>query len=162
MIDEFKKRYGAKLMAMEFFLHNAEQLTQVSSFVCDHFDENKKPLKVKITAAGNRSLSQNAFQHVIYGEISKYLISKGRSDCSPAWVKAMLKNKYLGWGYQTFVDVETGEKTRREVLRSTSKLDKGEAMDFITNILQWAESIGCIVKVPEESEYMQLMRSQNE
>ncbi len=35
-----------------------------------------------------RSLSQNALSHMWYSEISEYLISKGKTFATPAWVSA--------------------------------------------------------------------------
>ena len=78
------------------------------------------------------------------------------------WVKMMLKNQFLGCESLTYTDLKTGDKTDRMELRSTHKLDKGEAMQFITQCLEWAQSIACDIKVPEDSDYMRAMRSQNE
>ena len=108
-----------------------------------------------------RSLDQNAFQHVIYKEISDYLISKGRKGCSPGWVKRMLKNHFLGWEQVEFVCIKTGEVTKREQLKSTRLLDVGESMHYTTQILDWACSIGCEIKIPERCEYRKLINSQN-
>lgn len=107
-----------------------------------------------------RSLSQNAFQHVIYDEISRYLISRGRIDCSPKWVKKMLKNKFLGWEDQEFVDIETGEVTTRQCLRSTSKLDMGEAVHYTDQILMWASDIGCEIKIQTMCDYRKYKEAQ--
>lgn len=160
MINEFKSRYGATLNMQEFFISNADDVSQISSFIHDHFDSETSPLKVKITNTGKRSLSQNAFQHVIYAEISKYLISKGRTDWSPAYTKEQMKNNFLGWEDRVYTNVKTGLKSTHIALRSSSKLDKGEAMNYITQMLDWAESIGCQIKVPESCEYMSLLRLQ--
>lgn len=109
-----------------------------------------------------RSLSQNAFQHVIYEEISKYLVSKGRKDWTPGFTKENMKNTFLGWVDEEFTNMQTGEIVTKSVLRSTSKLDLGEAYNYTTQILDWANSIGCFIKIPESSEYYQLMQDQNQ
>jgi len=108
-----------------------------------------------------RSLSQNSFMHVIYRDISNYLISKGRSEWTPGKVKLMLKNKYLGWTEVEFTDVVTGQVTTREVLKSSSALDVGAANHFITEIIEWAASIGIEIKVPAECEYRDVLNTQN-
>jgi hypothetical protein len=100
-----------------------------------------------------RSLSQNAFQHVIYAEISAYLISRGRTDCNELWVKDMLKNQFLGWEEKEFVNIKTGEITVREVLRSTAGLDTGDAVHYTDQILAWAADIGCQIKIPTMCDY---------
>jgi hypothetical protein len=149
-------------MAYEFLIPPTEDgwLSFVSQMT-DIRDGSDNTLKVKVTSTGKRSLSQNAFQHVIYQEISKYLISKGRSEWTPEFTKKNLKNKFLGWVDDEFIDVKTGCKSVQSVLRSTSKLDKGESFHFTTAILDWAESIGCFIKIPESCEYRQLQEQQN-
>ena len=161
-IKKLTEIYGAKLMAFEKLVTSQEGLHEISSYVCDHFDNGGGALKIKITNSGKRSISQNAFQHVCYQEISQYLISKGRTEWSPDFVKKNLKNKFLGWIQEPFVDIKTGERCDIWTLRHTSKLDKGEAMNYITQILDWAESIGCHIRIPEDSEYYQAMQQQNQ
>jgi len=139
---------------------NAHQIDQLSNF-----------LKVSIPKEGwrvtfapwkeKRSLDQNSFQHCIYQDISEYLISRGRKDCTPEWVKAMLKNKFLGWVPQEFTDLITGAKVTRDVLRETAKLDVGEAYYYTTEIIEWASSIGLEIKIPTHCEYSNLRNAQN-
>lgn len=147
---------------MEFLLTSADDLLKVSGYVNDHFDDAGKPLKVVIKQAGKRSLSQNAFSHAIYQDVSKYLIQRGREDCTPEWVKQMLKNTFLGWEEIEIVNVVTGERVIRQELRHTSKLSKGEMMNYITQLLDWAESIGCQIKIPVNSDYFKYMESMND
>jgi len=109
-----------------------------------------------------RSLSQNALQHVIYSDISEYLISKGRKRCTPVWVKSALKNQFLGWTETEFTDLNTGEITNRQVLRSTKDLDVGESCHYTTQILDWAQSIGCNIKIPAKCEYRDMLNKQSE
>ena len=158
-IDELIERYGGELMAFEKLVTSVDDLHEISGYAHDHFEQGGGALKVKITNSGKRSLSQNAFQHVCYQEISKYLIAKDRNEWTPEFVKKNLKNKMLGWQTETFVDVKTGERRDIWTLKSSSKLDKGEAMNYITQIMDWAESIGCHIKIPEDSEYMKAMQS---
>ena len=100
--------------------------------------------------------------HVVFTEVSSYLISRGRTEWTPEFVKEQLKNKFLGWEEKEFIDVKTGEKTTKSVLVKTSTLDKGDAYQFTTEILDWAESIGCQIKIPANCEYMDLRREQLE
>ena len=109
-----------------------------------------------------RSLSQNAFQHVIYNEISVFLISKGRTDWCPKFTKRNMKNNFLGWEVTEYTDVKTGEITTREELISTSGLDVGVACDYITKLLDWAQSIGCTIKIPAQCEYRDYLDKQDE
>jgi len=88
-------------------------------------------------------------------------MAKGRTDCTAKWIKQMLKNKFLGWRDESFTDISTGEKFTREVLRSTADLDKGDACHYTTQLLEWADSIGCQIKIPADSQYMKYMDEQN-
>lgn len=108
-----------------------------------------------------RTLSMNALQHCIYAEVSRYLISKGRLEWSPGFVKKNLKNKFLGWETEVFVDVVTGERREVQSLRKTSELDKGDSYLYTEQIIDWASSIGCEVKIPEKCEFMSLQLQQN-
>lgn len=109
----------------------------------------------------SRSLSQNAFQHIIYSGISKYLISKGRKDWTPAYTKEQMKNNFLGWRKKEFTNVLTGEVEINKVLIPTSSLDVGESFNYTTSLLDWAQSIGCNIKIPEKCDYRDLQEKQN-
>ncbi len=149
-------------MAIEGFLNNVDDLHGLSSIVHDHFEDGGKALKYKITDCGKRSLSQNAFQHIIYQEISKYLISKGRTDWTPEYTKENMKNAFLGWKDKEYIDVKTGKRSVRSVLRKTSTLDKGDSFRFTTDLIGFSESIGLMIKIPESSDYMKFKNEQNE
>lgn len=107
-----------------------------------------------------RSVSQNAFQHVIYNELSKYLISKGRNDWDVKKVKFEMKNNFLGWKQTECVNVLTGEVTIKEVLIGTSGLDVGESYYYTTRLLDFSQSIGCTIRIPEKCDYRDLMEQQ--
>ncbi|PUE78209.1 hypothetical protein C3D71_07420 [Cronobacter sakazakii] len=107
-----------------------------------------------------RSLSQNALAHMWFAEISDYLIKRGKSFASPAWVKDALKHSYLGYERREMTDVITGEKTIISSLRHTSELDTGEMHFFLSQVEAWALSIGCRLTIPEDCEYAQLRAEQ--
>lgn len=108
-----------------------------------------------------RSLSQNSLSHVWYEQISKYLVSRGKSFASPEWVKDAMKHTYLGYEKREMTDVITGEKTIVSSLRHTSDLDIGEMFDYMSKVQAWAAVIGCLVSVPSDSEYQQLREKQD-
>lgn len=121
-----------------------------------------KAYRVNIVEWRNkRKLSQNGLQHVIYDEISEYLIRKGRTDWTPKYTKNQMKNNFLGWITEDFTNVLTGEVTTRQVLKKTSDLDTGEAYDYTTRLIDWAHNIGCEIKIPEKCEYRELQDLQN-
>lgn len=125
----------------------------------------KEPKKYRVNIVlwrEKRSISQNSLQHVIYSDISKYLISKGRIEWTEKKVKESLKSKFLGWEQREIIDVVTGEITVKEMLKESSKLDVGEAFHYTTQIIEWAESIGCEIKIPAKCEYREIMERQND
>lgn len=147
-------------MATDFFVITPESWLACVSH-CQDLLEDGASLKITVKDGRKRSLSQNAFQHVIYSDISRYLISKGRKEWTPEFVKENLKNKFLGWEDKEYIDVETGKKSLRSVLRRTSQLDVGDSYNYTTQIIDWAEAIGCKIKIPANSVYMELYRDQN-
>ncbi|HCI6421250.1 TPA: recombination protein NinB [Klebsiella quasipneumoniae subsp. similipneumoniae] len=108
-----------------------------------------------------RSLSQNATLHMWFGEISAYLIKRGKSFASPEWVKEALKHTYLGYEMTVRTDVITGEQVEIKTLRSTSSLDTGDMHIFMNKVEAWAAMIGCLVTIPADSEYQQLREQQD-
>ncbi len=104
-----------------------------------------------------RSLSQNALSHMWYSEISEYLISRGKTFATPAWVKDALKHTYLGYETKDLVDVLTGDITTIQSLRHTSDLDTGEMYVFLCKVEAWAMNIGCHLTIPQSCEF-QLLR----
>jgi hypothetical protein len=138
-----------------------EQLENCFRFLRSTFPEQGWRVEFKIWR-DSRSLSQNSFQHAIYEDISRYLITRGRTDCTPEWVKDAVKNKFLGWVDKEYVDIITGARTTRQVLRSTKDLDVGEAVHYTDQLLEWASSIGCEIKIPALCEYRDCKEAQTQ
>ena len=107
-----------------------------------------------------RSLSQNALSHMWYSEISEYLIGRGKTFATPAWVKDALKHTYLGYETKDLVDVVTGEITTIQSLRHTSDLDTGEMHIFLTKVEAWCAQFGLALTIPHGCEYQQLQQKQ--
>ncbi len=108
-----------------------------------------------------RTLSQNATLHMWLGEISAYLIKRGKPFASPEWVKQALKHTYLGYETVEMTDVITGLKTEVHTLRKTSRLETGDMFLFMEKVEAWAAMIGCMVTTPSNSEYHQLREGQD-
>lgn len=109
-----------------------------------------------------RSLSQNALFHVWVGELSNYLISKGRKDAGKEFSKDLLKHTFLGYEDVKRVNALTGEVVFTSTLKQTSKLGVGEMTYFMSQCYSWCLDIGLMLPIPETSEYYQLMQSQTE
>lgn len=148
-------------MKGNYVIDSKEQLVAVFGYIKEAV-LNGDPISLQVKPyKKTRSLSQNAFQHVIYGEVSKYLIRHGRKEWNPEFVKKQLKNKFLGWVQTEFVDVLSGEVSIKEELKSTADLDTGESYHYTTQILEWASSIGCYINVPADCEYRTIQEHQN-
>lgn len=148
-------------MKGNYVIDSKEQLVAVFGYIKEAV-LNGDPISLQVKPyKKTRSLSQNAFQHVIYGEVSKYLIRHGRKEWNPEFVKKQLKNKFLGWVQTEFVDVLSGEVSIKEELKSTADLDTGESYHYTTQILEWASSIGCHINVPADCEYRTIQEHQN-
>ena len=89
------------------------------------------PVSVQLKSHTKRSLSQNALAHKWFGELSAWLVSKGKDFATPEWVKAAMKSTFLGYVEVVDTDVITGKKTSRQELRHTSSLDTGEMKLFM-------------------------------
>lgn len=108
-----------------------------------------------------RSVSQNALFHKWVGELSVYLVSKGRKSADEAFCKDLLKHTFLGYELIERTDALTGKKTQVEQLKKTSKLDAGEMHQFMNKCYQWCVDVGLFLTIPETSEYYQLMQMQD-
>lgn len=119
------------------------------------------PVQVKLSGKKARSLSQNSLSWVWYGEISRWLISKGKDFATPQWVHDAMAHTFLGHEDVMDTDVVTGVSTRRSALRGTSKLDTGEMKLYLDMVHGWALNYGLLLTTPEDCEYMRLSRQEN-
>lgn len=103
----------------------------------------------------SRSLNQNRLSHMWYGEISEWLIRRGKTFASPRWVKDAMKHTYLGYEDVEHTDVVTGAKTTVQQLRHTSELKTGEMYDFLCKVEAWAMTLGILLTIPQNCEFMQ-------
>ena len=119
------------------------------------------PVSVQLKSHTKRSLSQNALAHKWFGELSAWLISKGKDFATPEWVKAAMKSTFLGYVEVVDTDVITGKKTSRQELRHTSSLDTGEMKLFMDMVYGWVLDRGVMLTIPDNSEYRQLCNLEN-
>lgn len=119
------------------------------------------PVSVQLKSHTKRSLSQNALSHKWFGELSAWLVSKGKDFATPEWVKAAMKSTFLGYAEVVDTDVITGKKTSRQELRHTSSLDTGEMKLFMDMVYHWALDRGVMLTIPDNSEYKQLNDMEN-
>lgn len=108
-----------------------------------------------------RSLSQNNLLHLWMGELSAFLISKGRKQANPEFCKELMKHTFLGYVEVERVSALTGEVTTHRQLRHTSQLDTGEMFSFMCKVQCWCVDKGLFLTIPESSEFYQLNEKAN-
>lgn len=129
--------------------HKNEIDTAIKSFrkVMEDWDYTK-PLAWKPEPyIPSRSLSQNALMHIWFSEMANHFSPKVGVD--EEGIKYLMKNMFLGTE-----DIKVGNTTIPNQVRSTSKLDKGEMMEFLNNIYAWAIDHGVQLSNPQNSEWM--------
>ena len=119
------------------------------------------PVSVQLKSHTRRSIPQNATAHMWFGELSRWLISKGKDFATPEWVKAAMKSTFLGYAEVVDTDVITGKKTSRQELRHTSSLDTGEMKLFMDMVYHWALDRGMMLTIPDGCEYQKLTKREN-
>jgi hypothetical protein len=119
------------------------------------------PVSVDVKSHSKRSLPQNALAHAWFGELSRWLIGKGKDFATPEWVKCAMKSTFLGYVEVVDTDVVSGRKTTRSVLRHTSSLDTGEMKLFMVMIYLWALDRGVALTIPDGCEYQKLTNQEN-
>jgi len=141
--------------AKKFILNNQSAQDSCAGYIMRL--ELDDPLQVEIRPfKKSRSLSQNATFHMWVGEISKYLIKRGKTDWNADFTKLNLKHTFLGYEDIEHIDMTTGEVTVKSQLRHTSDCDTGEMYHFMGLVEQWAANIGCLVTIPRFCEYRSL------
>lgn len=110
----------------------------------------------------NRTLDQNALFHMWCGELSRFLLKHGRKWATPEFVKDMLKHSFLGYKDTMRLDVSTNQPAKVRELIHTSDLSSGDMFHFMEQCEAYSVGIGCLLTIPEKSEYMQNKRTQNQ
>lgn len=147
-------------MVIKGFKLTLESLPELLKQIMPELKTSNLRVDVKIWKDA-RSIPLNSFQHVIYGELSRYLIKRGRGDFTPEYAKMTLKNWFLGWEDMEVTDLSNGKPKIVSVLRETSKLDRGEAHRYTEQIIEWCESVGLTIKIPINSDYFKFCNEQN-
>ena len=128
----------------------------------EHFDFESSVEVVIRPIAAKRTLSQNALFHMWCNELSSYLLKNGRKWAAPEFVKDMLKHSFLGYKDAMRLDVSTNQPTKIRDLIHTSDLSTGDMFHFMEQCEAYSVGIGCLLTIPEKSEYMQNKRVQNQ
>lgn len=141
----------------EFWLvKDKQQLRQRLEFFQKYLESEwnwEYPVEWKVKRhISKRSLSQNALFHVWCREMSEHFKSKG-ADITEEKMKELIKYKLLGTE-----DRQINNTVIPGQVRETSGLDRGEMMEFMDGVMEWALDHGVKLTCPQDSEYMTLKR----
>ena len=113
-------------------------------------------IKLEWSAGSNRSISQNGLYWMWMGQLAESFNARSKDG---QWSKDdmhdLMRHKFLGYESKTI-----GKTELKDILRSTTKLQKGEMHHYMTQIDAWAVEVGVFLTHPEDSEYMKLMERQ--
>ena len=125
--------------------------------------EFESTMQVKIEPEKKRrSLDQNALFHMWCGELSRFILSKGNKFATPEFVKDMMKYNFLGKTKIRRANFQTGKWEDDFELVHTSKLSTGEMFHFMEQVLCWANEKGCLLTIPNDSEFMKIRTQVNQ
>lgn len=142
-------------MAYECLLISPDAMMQLSSYVHDHFEDSAKPLKVRITQGGQRSLSQNALYWMWLGELVQQVKAKSGESYTTDDLHEYFKHRFCPSRPLTF--------GKREItVHSTTRLDSGEMTRYLTHVHEWAIGAGFKLTIPIDSEYRELLERQEQ
>lgn len=119
------------------------------------------PLVLKPEAYKNpRTLTQNALMHIWFREIAEAMNKAGMKIDGEDYTAddAKLLMKYLFLGTE---DIIRGKLVIKDQLRSTRKLDKGDAQHFMDDIVDWCDGKNILLSNPAGNEYAKLREAQN-
>jgi hypothetical protein len=121
----------------------------------DLLAESKRGIKIKVTAVGARSLSQNRLMWSWYGEIANQIQEKGKGEFSSDDLHEYFKDEFCPQKQLKF-----GSKTK--IVKSTTRLDTGEMTRYLNQIHHWCSGAGFKLTIPDDCEYAENMRKQDE
>ena len=141
-------------MSELWIVKDRSHLEQRVKFFADYLDKEwnwEYPVEWKVKRyIPKRSLSQNALFHVWCREMAEHFKSKG-ADVDEEKMKELIKYKILGTE-----DRQISNTIIPGQVRETSGLDRGEMMDFMDKVMEWALDHGVRLSCPQDSEYMKL------
>lgn len=115
-------------------------------------------IKLEWSAGSNRSISQNGLYWMWMADLAMSFNRRAKDDSE--WSKDdmhdLMRHKFLGYENKTI-----GSTELQPLLKSTTKLDKGEMHHYMTQIDVWAQEVGVYLPHPDDSEYMKLEAAQN-
>ena len=143
------------MQAAKYTVTSKQMLDQVYRD-CDKAIKDFGFIKVEWKAGSMRSINQNDLYWMWLGEIAHQTSEKSKQSFSKEDLHDWLREEYLGY--------ETKIVGKKEItaLKSTTQLTKGEMYFYMQQVDAFAHSHGFKLTIPEDSEYMNLKRKENE
>ena len=146
-------------MQGEFWrIENKQRIDEVFANLKQHILDTwdwAKPLALQVKPyEGKRSLDQNSLFHVWIREMVAHF-KPARPELDEEEMKSIVKYRFLGTE-----SIKAGKIMIENQLRHTSKLKRGEMYHFMEQVNQWCLDLGLNLTVPDDSEFMQIRRSQ--
>ena len=139
-------------------IENKQRIDEVFANLKQHILDTwdwAKPLALQVKPyEGKRSLDQNALFHVWIREMVSHF-KPARPELDEEEMKTIVKYRFLGTE-----SIKAGKIMIENQLRHTSKLKRGEMYHFMEQVNQWCLDLGLNLTVPDDSEFMQIRRSQ--
>lgn len=138
----------------------AEFATSMLFKLAQSFEQGKH-YRIQVTEHKGRTLSQNALFHLWCHEIAKQWEAKGWSPDVPDMepyelVKLWLKDKFRG---PKDIEIANGVVVK-SVPWESSKADKADMCDFMTQVEAYCAERGWRITIPMECEYRELLQRQ--
>lgn len=149
-------------MKIEPFMLHKSTLPHLKATVKRLLQDPRATWEVSIKKwSKKRSLSQNKLSHVWYADISKELVRRGRDECTPPFVKDLMKNSILGTYEREVPDAYGGQPSIVKELVHTSTLPEGEMHFYLCRVQAWAlDYLGLLLSADSESEFMNIKKEQ--
>lgn len=157
----------------EFLLSNTDDLTQITSYVFDHFESDGKPLRVQITQKNNGTIPMLKLWRMWMSEIARYKADRGATmplyfdsegnavgqrkfnanDAHEAYTHLCLGSDENGVRYSWAVNSDEYEG------RKVASI--GQKLHAMQKFHQHCIEHGVPITIPDNSEYKQLQDKQD-
>lgn len=103
-----------------------------------------------------RTLPMNAMLWVWHTHMAKHF-SRKAGPFTPEDMHELMKHKFLGYENPRVI----GKTEIPAQLKSTTRLSKGEMLEFMEKVDAWAADNGCLLPRSEDNDYDKLREAQN-
>lgn len=167
-------------MANEFILNSQDDMLDVASYVCDHFESSNNPLKVAITKRNNGTMPMLALWRMWMADIAKYQAERGAT--MPILAPKSNPDGSIGWkriGSRPFNEIDAHEAytmlclgcdergvryswaVKSDTYDGRKVADIGRKLHAMQKFHQFCIERGIPIRIPHDTEYQQLQDKQN-